>query len=190
MDEKMEGIVAFQKRSNWHGDMSRAKKDLKSSLDSRNFNVTKLSIENIANPDAPLKIHIEAEEPLPENNGMIYLSPYFSRFFEHNPFAAIDRTFPVSLDYAYNMSYILSFKYPGGYKIVDYPKSETLASQDGSIVFENLMMTDTTKNNFTLRNQFTTYVTEFKVSAYPVLRTFFEQMIADQNKKIVLKKIN
>lgn len=189
MDVKYGNMTALGYRQIWKGDEQKAKKELRSLFNLGSFQLTSISVKNVSDPDKSLLIHYEAETELGDKN-IIYLTAFFDPFFHQNPFTAVNRTFPVNLEYEYDYNYTLNFQVPDAYKIDEYPKQRILKFDSDLMYFQNLVDINENKNKFSLNSKFETHTTIFPVEEYTGLRSFFEQMIASQNERIVLIKSN
>ncbi len=179
-------------RRSWLEDSSSFKTELVKQLKSTNpaATISGYRFINTDQPDEPLKLHYDATLDLSDNQEMIYLNPYFDKFFDQNPFSANTRTYPVEMDYISDMSYIFNFQLPEHYVIDDYPKSALVQLGNSKVlVMKNIMNYDEAEKRFSINSRFTSQTSYFNADGYKDLRTFFDHILAEQNKKIVLKKL-
>lgn len=187
LDKQFGRVSSFLYREKWHGDAAKAKKELKAAFEDDKFQIKKVSIDHLSDPDKPLVVHYEAETAI-TGSDLIYMDLYLDKFFNENPFPSVDRSFPVNLGYQLNDNYFLSFNFPKDYTVDDMPKSRILKFHNGQMDFKNIIQYDTAASHISISSKFHTATTTFPVSEYKDLRSFFEQMIGEQHKMIVLKK--
>jgi hypothetical protein len=116
-----------------------------------------------------------------------YINPLL--FFEIgiNPFTQEKRQLPIYYGYPSQKRFIIGMEIPQGYTIESLPKSITIKTPDG------LMMFTYKSNNSENKIQFSV-VTEINSALihqdnYDEIKDFYKQMIEKQNEKIVLKKL-
>jgi len=191
VDYTLGNVTGYSLRKKWHNDSLIAYKDIaqRMSKGNDNFKIINKRIANLEDPEKPLKISIEAEMNFKED--VLYLDPYVDKFFEKNPFPSNTRMFPITMDYKQDATYVLMFQLPSGYTLDDYPKSATTKfGEDGLIEMQNIIKYDKEKNNLRIQNHFARKATYFDVEDYESLREFYDHIIAEQNKKVVIKKLN
>jgi hypothetical protein len=187
-DKQFGQVSGFRYRKKWIAEgEAKAESELKVAFDDDKFKIKNVSIDHFGEPDKPLVVHYEAEANI-AGKDLFYLDLYLEKFFNENPFPSLDRIFPVNLDYQINDNYFLSFSFPKNYTVDDMPKSRILQFHNGQMDFKNVIEYDTTTNRISISNKFHTTTTTFPVNEYTDLRSFFEQMIEEQHKMIVLKK--
>jgi hypothetical protein len=184
-------LSAIAYRRQWQKDSSSARKEMSHWVENSGMNITlkNLSVKNLDAPDEKLSIECEAVVELSEAQ-TIYFEPYFVRLFEKNPYPAANRQFSIERDYKEDFNYVLNFQLPEGYQVDDYPKSATLKfGNEELIILRNMMSYDASMRRFSLSSRFSTKTTLFAAEEYNDLRAFHEQVLEEQHKKIVLKKI-
>lgn len=187
------GIVSgINYRKRLFEDSTGLKADLLAQLKAANPLISQASCSflNAGQPDEQLKLRYNATMDISGDAGMIYFNPYIDCFFEKNPFRATSRTYPVEMDYLSDMYYILNFSLPENYVIDDYPKSAVIKLGSSEVaVMKNLLEYDEAGRKFNINSRLSTQTTFFSSQAYNDLRTFFDHVIEEQHKKIVLKKL-
>jgi hypothetical protein len=147
------------------------------------------SLKNFDNPEQPLAIHIEGTMSLGTNLSLMYFNPYLFKFYSKNPFTAVDRNLPIEMDYKEDCTYLLNLKLPEGFSFDDFPKSTNLRlGEGGQMLFSNIFDYNEETQTMNVSSKFQTATTIFPASEYISVRTFYERMIEEQNKKIILKK--
>jgi hypothetical protein len=155
---------------------------------SSGFTLTDLQVTNLNTPDTALKIHIEATLDL-DNNQMIYLNPFFDKFFDSNPFSANQREHPIEMNYLDDKSYIFSLELPKGYEVDDYPKSTVYKiDENGHMIFKSIYNYDTTSNTLNVTNRFQNIESTYPASAYESIRMFYSKIVGEQSQKIAIVK--
>lgn len=191
VEEKLGIFKGINLRNASKGDLAEATKSLIESLTGNaiNINPTSVQLKNFDNTDEQIIVGYEGTLKLDKEDSTIYMSPFFSKFYTKNPFAATQRTLPIEMDYKEDVTYILNFKLPEGYLIDDYPKSINVKLGDeGSMLFSNTFNYDQGNRTFSLCSKFQTATTFFPANEYKNIREMFQRVIEEQNKKIVLKK--
>lgn len=184
-------ISSMHYRKNWQEDSNKVKAELAQQLKAAYTSVTPPTYRfvNPDRPDEPLKLRSEATLDLTHKSDMVYFNPYFDKFFGQNPLPANNRTYPVEMNYLSDMNYILNFTLPDNFIVDDYPKSAVIKLGDGNLItMKNIMDYNETDKKFTIISRFISKSTVFNPENYTELRTFFDHVIEEQNKKIVLRK--
>ncbi len=192
VDEQFGTLTGMGLRKTWKGDSTEARKMVIKQVNEANSNgkLKDFTIKNLNNPDMPLALHYEADVVFEEAE-TIYFDPYISNFFDKNPFAAAERKYTIEMDCKEDINYTFRLQLPQNYIVDDYPKSVIYKFTDDELMLmKNIMNYDSTTNSFSLNSRFTTKATIFSSQVYSELRDFYERTIEEQNKKIVLKKLN
>jgi hypothetical protein len=101
----------------------------------------------------------------------------------------MERNLPVEMDYKEDFTYLLNLKIPDGFSFDDFPKSTNLRlGEEGQMVFSNIFDYNKETKTMNVSSKFQTATTTFPASEYMNVRAFYERMIEEQNKKIILKK--
>jgi hypothetical protein len=193
MDEQYGVFSAIAYRNQWAGDTAAVRKSIAKEFSSGNLatSITNISIKNLADPDLPLNLHYEMLMNFDRKAETIYLDPFFSKFFDKNPFPANKRMYAVEMDYLQDINYILRLELPRGYVVDDYPKSAIIQYGDAQLmVMKNIMEYDEASGVFSLNSRFTSKTTLFAAEDYESLRNFYENIIEEQGKKLIIKKVD
>jgi hypothetical protein len=192
--DKQYGVyTALALRNEWTGDTAEVRKSIGMNLGAETpaANIRNISIQNLNDPDLPLNLHYEILIDFAAGDRTIYFDPYYSTFFDKNPFASTKRTYNIEMDYLQDINYIFNFEIPKGFVIDDYPKSViNHYGEDQLLVMKNIMEYDEASRTFSLNSRFISKTTLFAADDYESLRTFYDRMMQEQNKKLILKKIN
>jgi hypothetical protein len=68
------------------------------------------------------RIGFEMEKVLQDE--MVYINPFFIRFFNENPFLMEDRTYPIDFGYPRNYKYQINISLPEGYQVEQLPEDQ------------------------------------------------------------------
>lgn len=180
-------------RNLWAGDTSVIRKNIVKEWSSGNIaaNLTNVSVKNLTDPDLSLNLHYEMLLKFDRNVGTIYLDPFFSKFFDKNPFPPDKRMYAVEMDYLEDINYVLHLELPAGYIVDDYPKSAIIQyGEDQLLLMKNIMEYDEASRIFSLNSRFTSKTTLFEAEDYESLRNFYSNVIEEQGKKLIIKKVN
>lgn len=192
MDQRLGNVSGTKMRTLWAKDSVSTQKLLDKNINQLKYKtkITSHSLSNIYNPDTPLVISYNLELELDESGDYIYLNPFFKRMVENNPFKDVMRKYPVEFENAMSSQFILKFQLPEGYILEDPEKPINLSFNNGTMVYNRSMLYDPKLRMFSLNSMLRSRITKVAVEDYKELRSFYEAIVADQNKSIVLKKIN
>lgn len=116
----------------------------------------------------------------------MYFSPmmFFTR--TDNPFKQEVREFPVDFSFPFQDKYSISITIPDGYAVESLPKPVVFNMEDNIGVFKYNISNTGKQIQLSVVNEINKAIVgpEF----YETLKTFFKEMVAKQNEKIVLKK--
>lgn len=192
MDKQYGVYTALALRNEWAGDTVEVRKSITKSLGSEisAANIRNISIKNLNDPDLPLNLHYEILIDFDRSNKTIYFDPYYSTFFDKNPFNSTRRVYNIEMDYLQDINYIFNFEIPEGFVLDDYPKSAiNYYGEDQLMVMKNIMEYNEPSRTFSLNSRFTSKTTLFAANEYESLRTFYDRVMQEQNKKLILKKV-
>lgn len=144
------------------------------------------TISNQHNPDQGIRINYELDLEL-DTAATIYVDPFVKRFFSTNPFTEATRRSPVVFGSAFNYQFILRFTLPEGYQAEDYSNPVQL-HLNNYMSYRSTMNYDQTSRLFTLSCTLASKTATVPAADYTDLRSFYDRIITEQNKKIVLKK--
>jgi hypothetical protein len=192
MNQRFGNVSGPILRSLWDKDSLEMKKSLDKGIQQLNYKIKIIdrSIANVVNPDTPLIISYHLEVELDETGLYMYVNPFFKRLIENNPFKDVVRKYPVEFENAMSSQFILKFQLPEGYALEDPERPINLSFNNGAMVYNRSMLYDPKLRMFSLNSMLQSKTTKIAVEDYKELRSFYETMVADQNKSIVLKKIN
>ncbi len=140
----------------------------------------------------------EVVEPLKSNYEMtinsvatladkrMYLNPMLSEAMTENPFKLEVRTFPIDYGYGYSYTYIFNLELPEGYEIEELPEATRVAlpNKGGSFMY-NIAAKE---NTLQLMSKFSIKQTLFQPEEYPLIKQFYDMIVAKHAEQIVLKK--
>jgi hypothetical protein len=189
VDVKLGVFKSMDMRNDSKGDSTDAKNKLMQSLTESMISVTPgtISIKNFTNPDEPVTMHYEGFIKLDAAASTFYISPYLSKFYTKNPFTAIERNLPIELNYNEEQTLIYNFQLPENYSVDDFPKSYSTKFGD-NMSFSNIYNYNVERKTFSMTSKFQTTATMYPAIEYKNIRTIFEKMVEEQNKKFVLKR--
>jgi hypothetical protein len=193
VDEQYGVFSAIAHRNQWAGDTAAVRKSIAKGFSSGNLttSITDVAVKNLTDPDVPLNLHYEMLMNFDRKVGTIYLDPFFSKFFAKNPFPSGKRMYTVEMDYLQDINYILRLELPQGYVVDDYPKSAIIQYGDEQVlVMKNIMEYDEASRIFSLNSRFISKTTLFPAEDYESLRNFYGNVIEEQGKKLIIKKVN
>jgi hypothetical protein len=182
--------ASAEKRALWNGDSSQIKTYINDLI--RNFpgekKVKNFTIENLHDPDNLLKLSFTFTLDWPSDEQMIYLDPTFFRNFDKNPFTVSERKYNINLPYTINTTSYVQIRLPTGYSIGD-SLAPYVMRFDNNAQYHNDRQYDKATNTITLNTNLRISKTTFSVAEYAGLKEFFDNMLAEEEKVIVLKKL-
>jgi len=190
-DNRPGQMESYKFRKQMQNDTAEIRKGVLKMLgkESLNYTLTDLKVENLNNPDLPLKIHFEASLDLDSMTETLYFNPFMDVFFPQNPLTAAQRTFPIEMDYLDDKSYVMNLQLPEGYEVDDYPQSAAYKlNEDGHMQFRNIFNYDAAARLLSLNSSFSCREATYPADHYEPIRTFYGKVIEAQNQKIVIKK--
>lgn len=192
VDSKLGTFSSIDFRNEAKSDSTEAKHKFAQKLTGNSVNIIPetINFKNFSNPDLPVSIHYEGILKSDTAANLFYLSPYFVKFFNKNPFTSTERSLPIEFDYNDEITYIFNLTLPENYQMDDFPTSTAIKlSDDDRMQFSNIYNYDESRKIFNLVSKFQTTTTTYNASEYHNIRTVYEKMIEEQSKKIVLKRI-
>ncbi|MBS1506883.1 MAG: DUF3857 domain-containing protein [Bacteroidetes bacterium] len=117
---------------------------------------------------------------------VIYINPFVSMRTEENPFKTADRQYPVDYGSKIEVIYMGKITLPDGYAVDELPKSKVVALPENAAKYTyNLVQQG---NVINITSSFQVNKPLFLQADYPLLKEFYNQVIAKQAEQIVLKK--
>lgn len=190
-DAKPGNVESYNFRSQMSNDTSEIRKGIIKNLNKEalSYTLSDLKIENLRNPDAPLKVHFEATLNLEQDDETIYLNPFIDAFFDKNPLSSAERIYPIEMDYLDDKSYTFMLELPKEYVVDDYPKSAIYKMNDaGNMLFKNIYNYDAATNTLLVKSSLQNAESTYPPEAYEAIRSFYGKILECQNQKIVIKK--
>ena len=146
-------------------------------------------IANKNNSDEPLQIDYEMEYNPEPVNGYLYINPFFSKFVQVNPFKNVARMYPIEFDSPINKQYLLKIQIPKEYTLDDNIENKTILFDNGTITYFQSSLFDIQSNTLSLSYNIKSKVDIISKNQYEELRSFYEKIIVEQNKKLALKRV-
>lgn len=190
MDIQFGQFSSYNNRSIWSKDTIAMQKAAAQYLDESNMDAAMLSYnsKNLNNLDALLGLHIEGKANL--SPGKNYLDPFLYKFIEGNPFTDITREYPIELEYLQDYNYIFRLTLPDSYMLAEIPTPATFkVGLDGDIEMQSHIDFNKAENTLAIHAKLISKKATFPPDDYKYLRSFFENVIEEQNKKIILTPI-
>jgi hypothetical protein len=138
--------------------------------------------------DEPLKITYTLEYSVEKAGDFFYINPYFSKIASKNPFQNVTRHYPIEYDIPPNKTYLLKIKLPDGYALEENIEDKQLSFQNELFIYNQYATYDNASKTISMNYSFIAKTNIVPTKDYSEFRNFYEQIITEQNKKIVLKK--
>lgn len=153
-----------------------------------NWHITKSNFENMDDISKPAKEHHELliNENVTLAGSQMYINPFVTDQLEKNPFTQSERTYPVDYGSLQEKMYISRITIPDNYVIDELPQSRMFAMPGG--VAKYTYSASVVGNTITVVSNFQINRNIFGQEEYPMLREFYNQVVAKQAEQIVLKK--
>jgi hypothetical protein len=119
-------------------------------------------------------------------NEFIYLNPMIVDRSSENPFKLEKRTSPVDFAYPFSGTHAANITLPKGYTLKDPPKDVNIRLPFNGGSYSRMMTVE--ENILQMRERFDLSQVVFEPRDYPVLRKFYEQIVAAENEQVVLQK--
>lgn len=152
------------------------------------WSISKSEYKNVDEVDKPFQqIHeVVISEHASAMGDAIYLNPMLMNQIKENPFKEDTRTYPIDYGAPSEKVYMCKIEIPEGYKVDELPQSKVLAlPQNGGRFLYNMTQNG---NIINLTCMFNINKSLFAQTEYPILREFYNQVVAKEAEQIVLKK--
>lgn len=150
--------------------------------------VTKSSFDNLQDiTKAAKEVHeVTIDDQTTVAGNQIYINPFVTERLEINPFTLKERTYPVDYGSLKEKIYMAKIVLPEGYEVDELPQSKVLAMPGG--VAKYTYSVSLVGNAINILSNFQINRNIFGQDEYPILREFYNQVVAKQAEQIVLKK--
>lgn len=190
----LSGKLTFSRDGIYGSNMRKAykkageEKYVKELTDSKTWEISKTSFENIEDSKNPAKeIH---ELVLPDGGqvagNIIYLNPILVDRTEENPFKLEKREYPVDFGAPFDEVFVAKITVPAGYVIDEMPKAKIMALPEGGGKYTYNVTAN--GNVINVVSQLSISKPKFDPEQYMFVREFYTQIVAKQAEQIVLKK--
>ena len=151
------------------------------------FNITyyKASKERSNEQSVAERFKFESEYDI--NGSMVYVNPFFIRFFNQNPFTAKNRDYPIDFGYPRNYRYQMNLNIPDGYTVYELPENQVINLGDKSATLK--FYHQQTAGQILISFDLELNTTHFTPENYDALKQLFKHVTDIQkNSLVVLKK--
>jgi len=138
--------------------------------------------------DEALKITYALEYIVEKAGDFVYINPFFSKIASENPFKNVKRHYPIEYSMPPNKKYLFKMKLPEGYTLEENIEDKRISFNDNLFTYTQSAIYDNTSKTISMNVSFIAKTNIIPVKDYTEFRSFIEQIITEQNKKIVLKK--
>jgi hypothetical protein len=156
--------------------------------DNSDWQIDNLTIEDKGRDDATVKInYVFTGTVSHQNSERIYFNPLHVLRFIKNPFEADQRIYPIDFITPLEQISLIKFVIPEGYEIVDIPVPKNIALPEKAGKFGYFF--EVNEKTLAIRSHLSLSKNYFDPEEYAQLREFFNIVVENQAKLIVLKKI-
>ncbi len=144
------------------------------------------TVDDITSPDFSESYNIEYT---PDNTGdILYLNPFFTKFFSENPFKLQERTYPIDFGYKDTYFYMFTLKFDASYNIIEQPENIILSLPNnvGLLSFSTKVLGNSVNVLMKIDFKEAIYPAEY----YPYLKEFMRKIVAIQTNSIIALKKN
>jgi hypothetical protein len=153
------------------------------------LNITGHSFENIDSLEKDLFLYydVEINGQVEVAGNLMYFTPLLYDAYKKNPFSLETREYPVEYPYPIGEAVIINITLPEGYAFESVPKNCKLLALENNCQY--LLRIGTEGKSLMISSSLQINQTLIPGNQYAELKSFFEQVVAKQMEKIVLKKI-
>jgi len=155
---------------------------------SKQWQIEKTAFQDVKEVGKSVKeIHdVTIAEHISPSGDVMYVNPFLTGQMDENPFKSETRTYPVDYGSLQESVYMLQLTLPEGFSVDELPKSQiyALPQNAGKYLFSATQL----GNKINLNSTFQINKNTFTQAEYPILREFYNQIIAKQAEQVVLKK--
>jgi hypothetical protein len=150
------------------------------------ISMSNTGIDSLTQKEMPVAVHYDMSFKT-GNDDIVYFNPMFPANIEkENPFKAMQRSYPVEMDYCIDKMYVLNMQVPTGYTVDELPKSARISLNGDQGTFQYLIQH--TGDNIQLMCHLKLNQATFEPADYETLRNFFAFIVEKQGEQIVFKK--
>lgn len=121
------------------------------------------------------------------NGNIIYLNPFFIRFFDQNPFTLEERNYPIDFGYPRNYKYQINISIPDGYAVHELPENQivNLGDKMATLKFYHRQA----QNQISISFDLVLNTNHFPAKDYEAIKQLFKHVTnVQKNTLVVLKK--
>tara|TARA_R110002050_G_scaffold1281_4_gene9312 strand:+ start:54128 stop:56095 length:1968 start_codon:yes stop_codon:yes gene_type:complete len=187
LDEINTGYNAINKKRFLNQQTEEEYIDSYENTSSGNFTISSYEYIEEASDDTKTSERFNYEIKNIINNDIVFLNPFFVKFFSKNPFTLEERNYPIDFGYKRNYTYLASIIIPEGYEVQELPKNKVVALEENNIALR--FTCANSKDHINLSFNLSLKDSHYLPDDYPALKELFRHVINIQdNSVIVLKK--
>jgi hypothetical protein len=153
-----------------------------------NVSIVDWGIKNENLIDSQLIINYNLDLQLDTSNAFMYFNPFMKKVQSSNPFKDVERKYPIEFGVKPGIQYLFTMKLPANTTLEEFPENKVINFKNGDLSYQQTATFDEAKNTIYINYNFKSNAYEFPASDYTALRNFYDQVIMEQSKQIVLKK--
>lgn len=177
-------------RKIWHKDDGARQKFIDQLINDQHKDVTIVSssVAMEENPDTNLVIKLSGVLHFDKGTNLLYLNAFMAKNINKNPFTAAKRTLPIEYPCQQQEQYFLSVVLPAGYEFAEIPKSATMDVDSGAMHYDLNYGYYEAMKTLTLKSNFIVNVTTYPVESYDQIKSFYHDIVKEENAVLVIKK--
>lgn len=161
---------------------------LKDFFSGKTWEVESSAIENMDSlqKDVRETHHVSITDQISTAGDVVYVNPFTTAQIQENPFRKENREYPVDFGSPQEKIYLCKLSLPKGYSVEELPKSKVLALPNNAGKYQYSV--SQVGDMISVISSFQINKVLFAQEEYPVLREFYNQVIAKQAEQIVIRK--
>ena len=136
--------------------------------------------------DLKEKYTVRIKDKAVEAGNLLYFNPMFFEAMEENPFKLEERLYPVEYAYKKEITYMLNFTIPQGYKLEEKPENEVVSLPDNAAKFTYRI--SVMGNRIQVMSKYSVNKLIYTSEDYGFLKEFFNHIVTKHSEQIVLIK--
>ena len=187
LNYQLDGYSAYMERSSLLKDGDeKHKENIKKKFDS--WEISDITFESVNSPAEVLKktISFSTEDQAEIAGNLIYLTPLIVERKKENPFKHETRNYPVDFIAPRMETVSMTIALPEGYEVEEIPQPLVMSLPDGSCKF--IYNISPVGNKLQVVSRLMIKKSIYLPDEYPLLKQFFDQIVAKQAEQVVIKR--
>lgn len=140
----------------------------------------------LINEPTEIKMKFRIENYATVSDDRIYINPLFFNVYKNNPFKNEERRFPIDFEYTFSDKITIVMEVPEDYEVEEKLNPVQFSTPDKNLKFRKL--TQYNPSNIFYISDLKVLSEQFSIYEYEVIKDFYQNVVDQQNKTLVLKK--